>query len=123
MKIKIGFIFVLVFILIETSIIFNVKSEKSEDTVECFSVVEECREDLHINDIIKEIEDCNIKLLNITNENGEYLINVSINEDKELFIERIQGLNNFIIKDYELKWKENMVDATFVLKYNTVNEL
>ena len=123
MNIKLGFIFVLLLILVESAIIFNAKQDHINDTVECFNIVEEKSKSLNIDEIIKELENCNVKLLNITNENGEYLISVSINEDKGSFVERIESLNNFIIKDYELGWKENMVDGTLLLKYSTINEL
>ena len=123
MKVKIISIFIILIILVESFIIFD-KSRQYENnkSIDCYSIVENSTNTESMDEILNDLEKNNIKLLNITKENGEYLIKVGINENKDEFIQRIMDLNGFLIKDYELKWEDNMVDGTLLLKHSRKGE-
>ena len=123
MKVKIISIFIILIILVESFIIFD-KSMQYENnkSIDCYSIVENSTNTESMDEILNDLEKNNIKLLNITKQNGEYLIKVGINENKDEFIQRIMDLNGFLIKDYELKWEDNMVDGTLLLKHSRKGE-
>ncbi|MGG7176129.1 hypothetical protein ACQPU1_00945 [Clostridium paraputrificum] len=122
MKVKIYTIILLLIISCEVYIVFR-EDKQVKNEYESIEVFKEREDEVTIGKVMAEInKKKDIEFMNIIMDNDAYLIRISVEGNKEEFINKIKDLDNFLIKDYSLEFNEENVKSVITLNYSTKGE-